>query len=180
MSVKDILEIEKRNEYNLYEIHLYLEGIFWKAYEWSAYLSNKFPSPLNNDERLKPLKKNTKNAEYVSVGLPLSSFYKYFPNVIGDDTVFEMNEKHIIIHCGKFFGNEFSIENYEDILSKWKDGIEVKQKNDTKSDATRQLSNVDALLEEIVSYPIESKSLIENLQFLSHIKNVAMEIKNNK
>ena len=179
MSVKDILEIEKRNEHNLYEIHLYLEGIFWKAYEWSAYLSNKFPSPLNNDERLKPLKKSTKSVEYVSVGLQLSSFYKYFPNVIGDDTVFEMNEKHIVIHCEKFFNGEFNADSYKDTLSRWKEGIEWKEKpkKDKECNIIAPLSSVDSLLNEIIMYPIESKSLIENMQFLSHIKNVAMEIR---
>ena len=117
MMLKDILESEKRNEKDVYNIHFYLEGIFWKSYEWSAYLSRIFPSPLSERERLKPILKTTKNDKnnYVSVGLQLSSFYKYFPNVIGDDNVIEMGEKHIVIHGETFFsGNDFS--NSENIL----------------------------------------------------------------
>lgn len=39
------------------------------------------------------------------------------------------------------------------------------------------IPNFDALLNEIIMYSIESKNLIENTQFSSHIKNMAMGIK---
>lgn len=76
-----------------------MEGSFWRAYEWSAYLSRMFPSELNDEDRLKVLKKVTKDYEdgYVQVGLQLSSFEKYFPNVADDGNIFEMKNKHIII-----------------------------------------------------------------------------------
>ena len=54
MNIEEILDSEKRNEDNLYDIHFYMEGSFWRAYEWSAYLSRHFPSELTEDERLKP------------------------------------------------------------------------------------------------------------------------------
>lgn len=71
MSVKEILESEKRNESNLFDIHFYMEGSFWRAYEWSAYLSHFFPCGLNDDERLRPIKRiDTDNGGYyVQVGL---------------------------------------------------------------------------------------------------------------
>ena len=121
MSVQEIYDSEKRDNTNLYDIHFYMEGSFWRAYEWSAYLSRKFPSNLNEDERLKVLKKVTRNDEkgYVQVGLQLSSFEKYFPGVADDESIFEMKNKHIIIHAEKFFnGEDFS--NYVDILESWK------------------------------------------------------------
>ena len=111
MSVQEIYDSEKRDNTNLYDIHFYMEGSFWRAYEWSAYLSRKFPSTLNEDERLKVLKKVTRNDEkgYVQVGLQLSSFEKYFPGVADDESIFEMKNKHIIIHAEKFFnGEDFS------------------------------------------------------------------------
>jgi hypothetical protein len=91
MNIEEILDSEKRNEDNLYDIHFYMEGSFWRAYEWSAYLSRHFPSELTEDERLKPTKKITKTCKdwYVHIGLPLSSFEKYLPGVVNDDNIFE-------------------------------------------------------------------------------------------
>jgi len=87
MSADSIFEIEKRNKDNLYKIYFHLEGSFWRAYEWSAYLSRNFPSELKDDEKLKPIKRVTKDFEegYVQVGLQLPSFDKYFPKVTDND-----------------------------------------------------------------------------------------------
>ena len=51
MTAQRIFELEKRDGNNLYDIHFYLEGIFWKSYEWSEYLSRIFPSELNDEDR---------------------------------------------------------------------------------------------------------------------------------
>lgn len=51
MSVQEIFSSEKRNKYSLFDIHFYMEGSFWIAYEWSAYLSRMFPSELNDEDR---------------------------------------------------------------------------------------------------------------------------------
>lgn len=175
MSVQEIFESEKRTESNLYEIHFYMEGSFWRAYEWSAYLSRFFPSSLSEDERLKPLKKIVKNYEngYVQVGLQLSSFEKYFPNVVDDDNIFEMKNKHIIIHSRKFFENE-DFSNQEAILNEWKSNLKLsdKEKKKNKEINSQNYSNfsIDSIINEIISYPLENKNLIENLQFLSYIK----------
>lgn len=67
MGIEEILDSENRNEDNLYDIHFYMEGSFWRAYEWSAYLSRFFPSELNDDERLKVVKKLPKDYENVYV-----------------------------------------------------------------------------------------------------------------
>lgn len=170
MSINEILEVEKRSEDNLYDIHFYLEGIFWRAYEWSAFLSRIFPSPLTDGERLKPTIRNSKKdgKQIIQVGLQLSSFYKYFPNVIGNDEIFEMNERHIVIHCKDLFG-DYNFSDYEDMLNTWKDSI-------TEVVPTSKV-DINTLINEIVSYPIESKSLVDNLQFLIHIKDIATKLK---
>ena len=185
MSVQEIYESEKRDDSNLYDIHFYMEGSFWRAYEWSAYLSRIFPSDLNEDERLKVLKKVTKGDEngYVQVGLQLSSFDKYFPGVADNESIFEMKNKHIIIHSEEFFkGNDFS--DYESILNSWKDGIkltnnEKKKNKELKAEINDSVCiSADSLIKEIITYPIETKNLVENLQFLSYIKDKAIKIKN--
>ena len=60
MSVQEIFSSEKRDKDNLFDIHFYMEGSFWRAYEWSAYLSRIFPSELNDEDRDVNAAKNIK------------------------------------------------------------------------------------------------------------------------
>ena len=177
MTAQRIFELEKRDGNNLYDIHFYLEGIFWKSYEWSAYLSHIFPSDLQDSKKLKILKKQTKYNDngFIQVGLQLSSFEKYFPNVVDDDEIFELDRKHIIIHSEKYF-TEYDFSNYELILNECKNKIPFNSNlhKNNKPYETR----INSLLNEIISYPIESKSLVDNTSFLIGIKNTAIKIKN--
>ena len=186
MPVQEIFSSEKRDKDSLFDIHFYMEGSFWRAYEWSAYLSRIFPSELNDEDRLKVLKKVTKDCEngYVQVGLQLSSFEKYFPSVVGNEEIFEMKNKHIIIHAKQFFVDK-DFSEYEDILKEWKNNIKLspnekkksKELNKTES-SEKQMLSVDSLINEIISYPIENKNLVESLQFLSYIRDKFTKIKN--
>ena len=46
MTHSQIIEIEKRNtNEELFKIQFYLDGEWWRAYEWSAYLCNMFLIP---------------------------------------------------------------------------------------------------------------------------------------
>ena len=51
MSVQEIFSSEKRDKDSLFDIHFYMEGSFWRAYEWSAYLSRIFHYELNDEDR---------------------------------------------------------------------------------------------------------------------------------
>lgn len=51
MSVQKIFSSEKRDKDSLFDIHFYMEGSFWRVYEWSAYLSRIFHSELNDEDR---------------------------------------------------------------------------------------------------------------------------------
>lgn len=185
MSVEEIFSSEERNDENLYDIHFYMEGSFWRAYEWSAYLSRFFPSELNDDERLKVVKKLPKDYEngYVLVGLQLSSFEKYFPNVIDNEDIFKMEDKHIIIHSKEFFKDK-DFTDYKSILAEWKTTINASQKekkNHRQGELDKEsFTDINSFLEEIVSYAIESKSLVENLLFLSMIREKAIKITKHK
>lgn len=69
-------EIAEREDRNLYEILLYPEGLFYKAYERSAFACVSRVSPF------RPSKKRIKYCarEMVSVGFPMSVLSKYFPS----------------------------------------------------------------------------------------------------
>lgn len=69
-------EIAEREDRNLYEIVLYPEGLFYKAYERSAFACVSRVSPF------KPSKKHIKYCarDMVSVGFPAAVLSKYFPS----------------------------------------------------------------------------------------------------
>ena len=60
MSVQEIFSSEKRDKDSLFDIHFYMENSFWRAYEWSAYLSRIFLSELNDEGRDVNAAKNIK------------------------------------------------------------------------------------------------------------------------
>lgn len=63
MNIDEIFVSEKRENDNAFDIYLHMEGSFWRAYEWSAYLSRLFPSDLSDKERLKVIKKKSKEGD---------------------------------------------------------------------------------------------------------------------
>lgn len=69
-------EIAEREDRNLYQIVLYPEGLFYKAYERSAFACVSRVAPFQ------PSKKRIKycGREMVSVGFPMSVLSKYFPS----------------------------------------------------------------------------------------------------
>lgn len=186
MTVKEKLDTEKRNADTLYEIYFYLEGGFWRAYEWSAYLSKNFPSNLTENERFKVTKRAMKyNPDgYTFIGLQMPSFNKYFPRVMENEKLFEIDDKTIIIHAKEFFKDK-DFTSYEKILKDWKESLPFKETKEEKSAVIYEkkvdsASRVGAfapdvmadtdILKEIMAYPIERKSLIESVAFLSRIK----------
>ena len=91
--ISEILEIEKNREdaaqWNI--IHLFKEGGFYRAYNWSAWLivavAYNDEVRKNSSDR-KPLnvsRKKTKNGEndFAFVGFPLKSLEKFIPNNTG-------------------------------------------------------------------------------------------------
>ena len=109
MTVKEVLEIEKRTEDDLYDIHFFYEGGWWRAYEMSAYLCSHLGSELTEAERLKPTKRMLKDGtEHIFVGLKLSSFTKYLPNIDIDTQGCKIDENHMV----------FTVKDLYDSLTK--------------------------------------------------------------
>ena len=61
MKYSDIFQLETRQTIeDLYKIHFYQEGDWWRAYEWSSYLVLQFPNNLEDKNKLKPTHKQCK------------------------------------------------------------------------------------------------------------------------
>lgn len=176
MKHNEIIEKEKRKSVDdLYTIHFYLDGDWWRAYEWSSYLYNIFPDNLGKNNKLNVTHVKSEDNEngMVFIGLKQSSFVKYFPNT--EPSI--VGEKHIAIDVAKHIKNEnISLETYASILNEWKASIPIKQdkttSNERKINDSKDLKRVDYLtiIQEVLAYPLDNRTLIENVQFISYLK----------
>lgn len=179
MTYEEAINKEKRETVDdLFKIHLYLESDWWRAYEWSAYLCNIFPNNLDANNKLKPTHKDSKNLEngIILVGLKQGSFTKYLPNV----TPSIVDTKHMVIDVSEQIKDEdITLDSYKDKLTEWKKSVPIKQQSEKEKQVTSQTvivkeqgskSNIMAIMQEVLAYPIENKTLIENTMFISHLK----------
>lgn len=133
-------------------IVLYSEGIFYKAYEHSAWLATNL---LN---RFMVKKKHVKKAgmDIVSIGFPKTSLEKWAAGRKPDK-----NGDFVTIHI--------EAEEYEKITDKdfngWKDSIS--ETSGTTSDKQNSESDI---LDELRHFPVESKTPIECMMFVSRLK----------
>lgn len=177
MKYLEIIELEKRtNIEDLYIIHFYKEGDWWRAYEWSSYLVTIFPNELDDKHKIKPTRKSLKGTEHgiIFIGLKLSSFEKYLPGIKVDN----IEDEHIKIDVKDYINTIFDINSYYNNLITWKNNFKLKEefKNENIDNNKNEVlitsnNTIFSIISEISSYQIENKTLIENTIFLSNIKN---------
>lgn len=216
MTYQQIFEAETRNsDEEIYLIHFYKEGLWWKAWEWSAYLYTKFMSDLMarlDKKKLNILKRWTKQNQeqnIVCVGLPIEAYNNY---LVGFDCFEIISDTHIVYDLSKWEEMKYKIDgyidvyNYEEVLLDWKDRLpfsdevkmqnnlakqkakeeKLKKKNETpepmkatmikypEEDITDENRPYifDDIIEEISKYQIESKTMVENTNFIIYLRNI--------
>ena len=142
MKYNDASSLEERNENNLYEIHFYFEGDWWRAYEWSAYLATHYKT--SEVSSLVPTKKSWSGNEdgIVLVGLKTQSFKKYFPELDVEDLI--SDKKEMVIKYNDILDN-VNINNYKTVLSQWKNSLDFKEKekNATSLSNKQKTNDID-------------------------------------
>jgi len=191
----DILNKLRYETENTNVIHLWLEGMFWKAYERSAYLF------VHRISEYKPYKKFVRavGGEVVAIGFPSKKLDK----LLEGRSVEYIDEKHYIL-------NGFTVDSKElRDFQTWKKGIpafpyhiivetdasappkESNEKTDVfneKSDSakntditceckTNSLPEVHALLEDIRRFRMESATPLECMMFLAQIIKKSLTIR---
>lgn len=138
-SINEILENESQNNGSF--ILLYPEGMFYKAYERSAWLACMYLGNLLVKKRY--IKKVQQDV--VSVGFPKSSIEKW----AGGRKIRTMDNYVMIIL------DDSEIQEYSDeIFHKWKDSG----------------NESEEIYDRILSFPIENKTPMECMIFLSELK----------
>lgn len=174
MTLKEIIDIETRkNIEDLYKIHFINEGGWWRAYEWSALLCRNFPNGLENKDKLNITHRKTDKIDdgIILVGLQLQSFSKYFPKL----DIPTIENGRIDIDVKDYFSQEtFTIDNYKQHLTELKNSIPYKTDKEKSSVAKTENSVSDAtiksIMQEVIAYPLENKTLIDNTLFIRYLK----------
>lgn len=154
--MSNLVEILSKEQENGRTIYFYREGVFYKAYEQSAYLFVKYVKPfLVKKKHIKSVNQNI-----VSVGFPTKSLINYFPK-----------EKI------KEAGNTAEVEldemiNQAEFIS-WKEAIEITEEKDTTRNApVTECDSVSGkeIIARIRVFPMEQKTPLDCMLFLAELK----------
>lgn len=147
MSILEILQLEKENT----SIILHKEGVFWKAYERSAYLF------VHHIKAYSVQRKYYKNVgqDIVYIGFPQDYFFNF-------KTVF-VEKKLTVTESEK----EINISGFDDfsqaVFEQWKESLQQNISTHTMLDAS--------IKDKIRGFPVINKSPLECQQFLIEIQN---------
>jgi len=154
---------------------LYREGGFLRAYEWSAWLFVKFVSDFKVSNR------KIKNVPHpvAMIGFPPTSLTKFSP----EGSVAQPQDDGSII---LMFPPSVIPDQSDPILlaaeyDEWKAALPVSEKKEKQPSqeqgaslveevAPHGINTLTSIMQRIIAYPIESKSPMESIAFLSEIK----------
>lgn len=153
------------------ELHLYKEGTFLRAYNWSAWLACRF---LNEFKVNKRHFKDVDDA-VVFIGFPEKSLDKWLPEGIEQVAV---EEKHLVLRLPDMLlgSNPDSLMND---YSAWIESIpltatkEASKKNTSGVERAKPSAGTETLttiMQQILAWPVESRSPLESMNFLADVK----------
>lgn len=154
-------------------IHFSMEGTFYRAYEWSAWLAVRFIGELKVTKRFS----KAVNGEIVFVGFPVGSVQKFTPEGIMP-MIFEDGKLLTMVIPAERFGQDETVEKLKEEFLSWKNGVEDTPKKSqqdgggVKSSPLQEgkPSRLTDIVHKILAYPIEQKSPMECMSFLAEIK----------
>lgn len=176
--IKDVLEIEGKRETleQCLVIHLFEEGTFYRAYQWSAWLCHRYIKEFKPTHR----KLKQDNETLIFVGFPVSSLMNY---VNSDSQFVTVADKQVDVILPLSLFEDYNEKEFieKDFLN-WKSSVPLSESSKHKSEEKflqyKDLEHITTteLLNEIASYPLEQKTLLENLNFLSQLKQKVLQI----
>lgn len=182
----DILTIERdRQEPEKWNvIHLFKTGTFYTAYEWSAWLTavisfnDEVMKQTNTRSPLTVTRNEIASADgetFCKVGFPMKSVGKFIPV----RTDFEaIDDSHVVITIPlpqPTDGTEITYERIAEAVKKWKEAQPVKVAKEKKPTIERDVAmqppiGQGGIIAQIISYPLSERTPLENIQFISSLK----------
>jgi len=172
--IKEIIEAEnKRNGIEeMRTIRLYREGTFFRAYEWSAWLCCKHVGELKvTNKRL-----NGIDGTVAFVGFPITSLQKYTP-ADAQVSVHPDGSASFIL-ARQSIPDEANADELKTNFGEWKSQLPVEESKKKNSPgfggqhtaALPAPATLTEVMRRILAYPLDSRSPIDNMQFLSELK----------
>ena len=168
-AITEILEFElSRGEVETQRvIHLFQEGSFYRAYEWSAWLMCRCIHEFKvTHRRMKGIEQSV-----ILIGFPVTSLSKW---VSPDIERHDVSDKHITLCLTGDVFSDIGDESPEKMYIDWKSGHPIVEKPSRRpSDADSlqpPVMSLSMIAQRIMSFPLEAKSPLECYQFLSEIK----------
>lgn len=169
--LKDILAAERQRtaDAECRQVHLFQEGTFYRAYERSAWLVITYISPL------KPTRRNVKGQEdsIVFCGFPVTSLPKYTPD--GCVAIVQEDKSVLFALPETLYPQTTSAEAEQERFTNWKNSVPLTEsKKDAHKesiiDAARAPMRLTEIMQQILAFPIEQKTPMDAMLFLSEIK----------
>lgn len=171
--IKEIVEQEKQRMSSgvRNELHLYREGTFLRAYDWSAWLA------CRHLHEFKVNKRRFKGAEepVVYIGFPEGSLQKWMPEGAEQHVA---EENHLVLTLPDLLMAD-SMETIDNDYAEWCEAIplmearERSKKGSAGADSEMTAGNpttLTGIMQRILAFPIESKSPLESVAFLADVK----------
>ena len=172
----EILKIEReRTDDSRGVVHLFQEGSFYRAYEWSAWLCSRY----NNS--FKVTNKNFRNIEgsVCFIGFPVTSLEKYTPD--GAD-VESVEDKYVRMYLPlSLVPDDFTIDMMATDYDAWKSSLPVAEQKKKEEKHTgpnedlfvhpaRKQLGMTEIMRNILTFPIENRTPMQCAAFLAEIK----------
>lgn len=161
MSIKEIVEAEKSNTSKIY---LYREGLFFRAYEVSAFALCSFVHPFKVIKRqLKVL-----NGEEVAyVGFPASSEEKY----LSGRNIIESDDAHKVIGL---------VEPIDlNAFAEWKQGVELKESAPANCSVPEVMGHCEGngVLEKLRAFNLANSTPMQCMMFIAQLQEILKGLK---
>lgn len=169
-----IVQTEReRSEETRNVVHLYQEGSFYRAYEWSAWLCHRFIQKFKVTHRqLKGIEDSV-----LFIGFPVTSLEKYF----GMFSCKEVSEKSKnIFLSSSIIPEDMELEMMQTDYDAWKSSIPLTVNNakkdnieaDSQAKTFPQMSShtLTSIMQQILAFPLEQKTPIECMLFVAETK----------
>lgn len=172
--IKDIVETEmQRSDMAACRIiHLYVEGTFCHAYEWSAWLWQRFVREFKVTHTLfKDIEESV-----ALIGCPVANLHTSVP--AGAELIQHEEKLYDLVLPETLLPNDYSLELMMKEFIAWKQSLpEPKESNSRKKSQAASPMNVCTspihltdIMRNIVSYDVNRHSPFECMEFLSEIK----------
>ena len=166
------------------KVILHREGKFSRVYEWSLWLVKMFVCTeefqrKRGDDKMLSAKRyvGKKTGEYAMSGFPVDSLSKYIPDYQSVRPLEGGDDLEVTINLA--LNGDETYEVLFAAFNAWKQSLDIYEPDDKKSGKgkdARPRGGAFAIVQRLLSYPVEKKSSAENVEFISELKELAAEL----